>query len=66
MNQIASKGTVILSRDGKLKGKATGTTRRCTLEGCTGVRVGTRWPDGKITWPCSKGMDFDDNSGRIL
>lgn len=37
-------------------GALTGTTRHCRLEGCTGRRLGVRWPDGKITWPCSKGL----------
>lgn len=31
--------------------------RRCTMEGCRGTRVGVRWPDGKLTWPCSKGLE---------
>lgn len=46
----------ILSRDGKERGKPTGKTRCCKLEGCSGIRIGVRWPDGKITWPCSKGI----------
>jgi hypothetical protein len=50
---IYPKGTVITSRDGKEKGQATGTVRRCMLEGCGGIRIGVRWPDGKLTWPCS-------------
>ena len=37
-------------------GTATGSTRRCRLEGCTGIRVMVRWPNGKVTWPCTKGM----------
>lgn len=40
----------------KPSGRATGTTYPCRMEGCTGVRVMVRWPDGKVTWPCSKGM----------
>lgn len=32
-------------------------SRRCTLEGCTGKRLGVRWPDGRLTWPCTKGME---------
>lgn len=30
--------------------------RRCRLEGCLGVRIITRWPDGHRTEPCSRGM----------
>jgi len=47
---------IVLSRDMKLTGTCTGGTRRCPLDGCTGLRVGVRWPDGKLTWPCTKGM----------
>ena len=47
----------ILSADGKTEGVPTGGTRPCRVEGCTGQRVATRWPDKKVTWPCSKGMD---------
>lgn len=46
----------ILSRDGELKGEVTSTTRRCRLEGCNGLRLGVRWPDRKVTYPCTKGM----------
>jgi hypothetical protein len=53
---VYPKGTVITSRDGKQRGKCTGTVRRCPLEGCGGIRIGVRWPDGKITWPCSVGI----------
>ena len=30
--------------------------RRCPLAGCNGLRVRVVWPDGKVTWPCSKGL----------
>lgn len=39
-------------------GIPTGATFRCRLEGCTGRRITVKWPDGKITHPCSKGMRF--------
>jgi hypothetical protein len=54
----------VVSRSGHLVGKPTGTTRRCRLEGCGGVNIGVRWPDGKITWPCSKGMTYS-KKGRV-
>lgn len=44
------------SRGGRLQGRLTGGARVCPLEGCTGVRLGVRWPDGSLTWPCTKGM----------
>lgn len=30
-------------------------SRPCRLEGCTGVRMHVVWPDGSVTYPCSKG-----------
>ena len=46
----------VWNRGGKFKGRTTGTTRRCRMEGCLGICLGVRWPDGKLTWPCTKGM----------
>lgn len=46
----------ILSRDGTQRGAPTGSTHTCTMEGCLGRRITVRWPDGRITHPCSKGM----------
>lgn len=50
----------ILSRDGKYTGKWTGGSRPCSLEGCTGERIGVRWNDGKLTFPCSKSLQWDE------
>jgi hypothetical protein len=52
----------MLSRDGKLKGEVIG-SRRCQLEGCTGLSYIVRWPDGKRTHPCSKGCKETDTPG---
>lgn len=53
-------GTVVHHTPGRgvqpREGHATGGTRTCGLDGCRGVRVGVRWSDGKLTWPCLKGM----------
>lgn len=43
-------------RGGRLRGRLTGGHRVCPLEGCHGARLGVRWPDGRLTWPCTKGM----------
>ena len=48
---------IVKSRDGTLKGEPTGGTRKCQLQGCNGKRIGVRWEDGVITWPCSKGWN---------
>ncbi len=50
----------VLSRDGGKKGEVIG-TRRCQLEGCGGTAVIVRWPDGKRTHPCLKGLKATDN-----
>lgn len=47
----------VYSKDGKNKGILTGGERACPLEGCSGVRLRTKWPDGRITWPCTEGME---------
>ena len=46
-------------------GKAIG-SRKCQLEGCTGVRIVVKWPDGKRTHPCTKGMRELSNGVWIL
>jgi hypothetical protein len=52
------KGGRVYDRSGRTAGKFTGGTRPCTMESCKGERVGVRWKDGKLTWPCSAGMKF--------
>ena len=56
MSPFIKPGTPVVSRDGKDIGHATGSTHMCSQHGCNGVRVSVRWPDGAITFPCSKGM----------
>jgi len=48
----------IYSRGRKHVGKPTGSTRFCTLENCGGTRITTRWDNGKVTHPCSEGMNW--------
>jgi len=44
-------------RDGEGEpGEVTGSVRRCQMAGCNGVRIMVRWPNGKVTWPCSRGL----------
>jgi len=61
-------GEVVISRDGICKGKTTGGNRHCTMEGCRGFRLGVRWQDGKLTWPCTHGMNWDsrENVWKII
>lgn len=58
-------GTKVYSFNGKEIGIATGSTRRCQLEGCLGIRIMVRWPDGKATWPCTKGLTAYKKGYRI-
>jgi hypothetical protein len=53
------EGEKIISRNGSSVGYLTGSWKHCTLEGCSGVRVMARWPDGKWTWPCTEGLKWD-------
>jgi hypothetical protein len=50
-------GIRVLSRDGKQVGQTTGSSHKCQLKECWGWRIGVRWGDGSITYPCSAGMD---------
>lgn len=52
---------LVKSRDNKSTGLTTGGERLCTMEGCRGHRIGVRWEDGKLTFPCTHGMTWDNN-----
>lgn len=46
----------VINRAGTEVGRVVSRSRRCTLTGCAGIRVGVKWPDGSRTYPCSKGL----------
>jgi hypothetical protein len=50
----------------RMVGRSTGTFRTCPLEGCRGLRVGVRWSNGRLTWPCIRGMEPHCGGYRIL
>ena len=50
-----SKTELVQERDGYTIGKVVG-RRRCQLEGCSRPRLSVRWPDGRLTIPCTGGM----------
>ena len=59
---LYDKGTIVYSRDRKFKGRMTGSERPCTMESCQGKRVGVRWEDGKLSFPCTRcGMVYYKN-----
>jgi hypothetical protein len=62
---MVHSGEKVLSRDKKHIGFTTGAVRHCALEGCRGLRIVVKWQDGKITYPCSAGMDRKDNVWQI-
>jgi hypothetical protein len=66
VQQPYAKGTLIYSRDAKLRGRLTGSHRMCSLESCRGNRLGVRWDNGHVTFPCSDGMTFRKRSWRIM
>ena len=59
-----AKGTKVFNREMTEQGELTGSSRLCSMDGCTGRRLGVRWPDGKLTWPCAKGMLFDPEKNQ--
>jgi hypothetical protein len=62
MDRIEPQEYAIVRRpDGFERGQRTGGYRHCQLEGCSGIRIGIRWPDGQVTWPCTKGLIFLGN-----
>ncbi len=65
MDTMFERDTAILSRDGKLTGITTGSQYLCRLHGCGGMRIAVRWPDGKHTFPCSKGIVAKGGKWRI-
>ena len=53
-------GQDVKARERDDTGKTTGSAHSCQLEGCRGLRISVKWEDGKHTFPCSRGMAFDD------
>ncbi len=47
-----------MSACGRYRGEFTGTRLVCSQKGCTGEKRTVRWSDGKITYPCSKGITW--------
>ena len=47
---------LVFGADGKSSGRVTSGGYRCSMEGCTGLRLPVTWPDGKRSRPCTKGM----------
>lgn len=64
---VFPQGTIIVARDGLMEGVATGSSYPCRMEGCIGLRISVKWPDGKHTFPCSKGLKpIGENRYQIM
>jgi hypothetical protein len=63
---VYAAGMPVTGRDGKDHGRLTGATHKCQMTGCTGTRLTVAWGNGKFTYPCSKGMAFNDGVWRVL
>ena len=61
MADIIRKGERVYAQGGEEFGIATGKWHHCRLHGCTGARITVRWSDGKITYPCTKGMSIRED-----
>lgn len=64
--QPYATGTLVYSRDAQHRGRLTGSRHMCSLEGCGGDRLGVRWDNGRVTFPCTKGMAFRKRTWRIM
>jgi hypothetical protein len=63
---VIAKNEVVITKDGTERGKIRGEGRPCRqIEGCMGTSVPVRWPDGKLTWCCTKGMNKTNEGWRI-
>lgn len=61
MDESFKDDTVVIgtTKEGDLEaGFTTGSYHNCQMDGCNGVRLSVKWPDGKHTFPCTKGMEL--------
>jgi hypothetical protein len=67
MPTVADTCPPIWNAQNTAQGTFTGEERPCRVKGCRGWRVQIRWPDGSVTWPCSRGFQVQiDGSARIV
>jgi Tfp pilus assembly protein PilP len=64
IDALHQKGTKVWDRGRTKCGVVIG-TKNCRLEGCNGTRLITRWPDGRQTHPCTKGMKLENGEWEI-
>lgn len=66
MPDLPVKGMKVWDRAGVVVGHMTGASFRCRLEGCGGLRITVKWPDGGLTHPCTKGVEVHKDGIRIV
>ena len=59
------EGLLALSRSGTIKGRTTGSRRRCSSTGCPGWFIGVSWETGQRLFPCSEGWHYDSRTKTI-
>jgi len=59
-------GETVVSADRKEVGHTTGASHPCGLEGCSGRRISVKWGDKKHTFPCTRGMKYEDGKWYII
>jgi hypothetical protein len=64
LDKIDRARKLVYSKGGKEAGRIVGVGKLCTLEGCRGWRLPVRWADGKLTWPCTRGMAVRAQDGQ--
>ena len=53
--------TIVYSSTGEV-GHTTGSEHKCRARECTGIRLAVRWDDGAMSYPCTKGMEYDESN----
>ena len=60
------RGNKVHSVSGEI-GIRTGGEHHCQIESCRGKRLAVRWPDGKHTFPCTRGMKIrEDGDWQLI
>lgn len=64
MRATSQTTQLVYDKAGAEAGLVTGSVHRCRMEGCRGNRVSVRWPDGRTTYPCSRGLVYRADGAR--
>lgn len=59
------EGIPLFSVSGNIKGRATGSRRKCASKKCPGWFIGVLWESGQQMYICSEGWHYDSENDRI-